>query len=250
MQPRFTPLCPGTADTESHLFLPKGQRSTSTLDRTAWHGHGPRSLHPKGLSPQARAAPFPLSRAQRLGQRRGFLGDGFIRSTADRLSCGRALKISEDCESGDLRLRLPWLGMLFQGCHPRWGLNHRLGGRLCYRLILGWICACCRCPGWRRSLQATTGCPNRPLPRWSWDLQPRLPGPSKTHRDIKSCQRVSSREQNVPKTAALEAIPTPHHQTCFRTPAAWPVPTELSGGRLGHRGHFVPCSPLKLSCHV
>lgn len=58
MQPRFTPLCPGTADTESHLFLPKGQRSTSTLDRTAWHGHGPRSLHPKGLSPPSLCSPF------------------------------------------------------------------------------------------------------------------------------------------------------------------------------------------------
>lgn len=71
-------------------------------------------------------------------------------------------------ESGYLRLKLPHLGMLFLGCHTRQHLNHRLGGRPCHWLILGWIWgACCQCPEWRRILQATMGFPNASLLRCS-----------------------------------------------------------------------------------
>lgn len=107
------------------LFLPEGQRSTSALGRTAWRRHGARSLHPEGLSPpQAPCSPFsPLP----LRQRRRFLGDGFIRSTADLLSCGRALKISEDWGERGFKAQAAAAGDAIPGLPSAAGSEPRAG---------------------------------------------------------------------------------------------------------------------------
>lgn len=191
--------------------------------------------HPKEPSPRPSASPQPSPCEQRLEQSitsppRAYLlrrrPARLLGSFEDKQGLGRAGIEGSGCHAG--------------GCYsqPDVTMGRVAGPPASFGDHL-------RVPRWR-SLGAGMGAQTRaPSSTQRGDPQP---CPSQPQHDTRSAAGASSAEEDSPKPQCPAGYPAPH----WHGPRSHRVPTRgrCRGGRLGQRGHFVPCSPLKLSCHI
>lgn len=190
--------------------------------------------HPKELSPQPPASPQPSPREQRLeqsitSQPRAYLlrrrPARLLESFEDKQGLGRAGIEGSGCHTG--------------GCYSQADVTvGRVAGPPASFGDHLWV------PRWR-SLGAGMGAQTRaPSSRQRGTPSRALPSPSETPEVLPEplLQKKTPQSPGAPRGIQL---PT----------GTVPAPIESprgagARGRLGQRGHFVPCSPLKLSCHI